>query len=90
MSLSLLDLQGEIREYFGRIEEVLSGMDVILTQLENRVARLEGSNADEAAPPATTEQRIARLEGQLASLVDSLFDQDQDGEQRPGGIVLGR
>lgn len=91
MSLSLTDLHGELREYFGRIEEVLSGMDAVVAQLEARVAKLEGRSVDSSLPAgASTEQRIARLEGQLAALVDSLYDQGPEGGAGSGEIILGR
>ena len=91
MSLTLTDLQGELREYFGRIEEVLSGMDAVLAQLETRVARLEGRQSGQSVPgSASAEQRIARLEGQLAALVDSLYDNTSDDTRSPGGIILDR
>ena len=85
MSLSLTDLQGDLREYFSRIEEVLSGMDAVLTQLENRVARLEGRSGA-ASAVGGTEERLARLEGQMAAIAQSLFDGPSDGPQ--GSIIV--
>ena len=86
MSLSLTDLQGDLQEYFSRIEEVLSGMDAVLARLESRVARLEqGVPAQGGA--ATLEQRVARLEGQLAAIADSLFD-DGGPAAPPGSIAM--
>jgi hypothetical protein len=41
MSLSLEDIKGELRENYLRTEEVLSGMDAYVLQLEKRLALLE-------------------------------------------------
>jgi hypothetical protein len=49
MSLSLTDLQGELREGYLRTEEVLSGMDAYIANLEKRIATLEGQMAAIAA-----------------------------------------
>lgn len=90
MSLNLADLQGELREYFSRIEEVLSGMDVVLARLETRVAKLEESAGDSSsASPADlpTHSRLDRLEGQLSALVDSLYDQEPAAIPGPGEII---
>jgi hypothetical protein len=45
MSLSLDDLKGEFREGYLRTEEVLSGMDAYISNLEKRIASLEGQMA---------------------------------------------
>jgi hypothetical protein len=91
MSLTLADLQGDLREYFSRIEEVLSGMDAFLAQLETRVARLEGrpDAASQSDAPEALSKRVDRLEGQLAALVDGLYG-ESDGKEPGGGIVIGR
>ena len=86
MSLSLTDLQGDLREYFSRVEEVLSGMDAVLTQLENRVARLEGKTGQPAAAEPV-EARLARLEGQMAAIAQSLFE--GPGDYPNGSIIVG-
>lgn len=60
MSLSLANLQGELREGYLRTEEVLSGMDAYIANLEKRIATLEGQmaaisaayEADESEPSA--------------------------------------
>jgi len=91
MSLTLTDLQGELREYFTRVEEVLSGMDSLLAQFESRLARLEQGLGTGAVPvTATAEQRIARLEGQLAALVEGLYGNGSEPGPGAGGIVIGR
>lgn len=75
MSLTLDDLNAELREYFARVEEVLSGMDAVVAKLQDRVAALEGMHR----PSNDMEDRIARLEGQLAALVDAISDDDSSG-----------
>lgn len=42
MSLSLEDLKGELRENYLRTEDVLTGMDAYIVQLEKRLANVEG------------------------------------------------
>ena len=49
MSLSLEDIKGELRENYLRTEEVLSGMDAYVLQLERRLEKLEGQMAAFAA-----------------------------------------
>lgn len=49
MSLSLEDIKGELRENYLRTEEVLSGMDAYVSQLEKRILKLEGQMAAFAA-----------------------------------------
>lgn len=91
MSLTLADLQGDLREYFSRIEEVLSGMDSVLAQLETRVARLEGRQVEnQSDAPGPIAQRVERLEGQLAALVDGLYGESDGNESGSGGIIIGR
>lgn len=41
MSFSLVNLQGELREGYLRMEEVMSGMDAYIAKLEKRIVALE-------------------------------------------------
>ncbi|WPL18971.1 hypothetical protein Thiowin_04073 [Thiorhodovibrio winogradskyi] len=52
------ELKSELRENYQRIEEVLTGMDAYITHLHNTIR--------------SHEDRIATLEGQLASLVAAM------------------
>lgn len=61
MSISLESLKAELRNNYLCLEDVLSGMDNYITQLEQRVI--------------DQEQRISKLEGQLAALTNALFNQ---------------
>ena len=89
MSLTHSDVEAAFREYFLRIEEVLSGMDVTLARLETRVATLEGRwKAIAAEGDVSLEHRIARLEGQLASLAAAFTDESETSSG--SGIYLGR
>ena len=69
MSLTLDQLQSELREYFSRVEEVLSGLDVVVTQLQDRVSALEAH-----AGSGHSDERVEQLEGQLAAIVAALSD----------------
>lgn len=89
MSLTHSDIEAAFREYFRRIEEVLSGMDLVMARLESRVAALEGGSATIGAEAdASLAQRIDRLEGQLASLAAAFADESEPSSGE--SIYLGR
>ena len=62
--MSVDDLRDEQREYVLRIEEVLAGMDRVLTDLANRVAAIERKASSDAA----IKEHLRSLDGQITAL----------------------
>ena len=74
--MSIDDLRHEQREYALRIEEVLAGMDRVLTDLTNRVSALEGrlKTADLLNPDTATIEHLRSLDEQIATMGAALSD----------------
>jgi hypothetical protein len=70
--VSVEDLRREVTEYSLRVEEVLGGMDRVLTDLTKRVAALErrptGGNSPTGSPGDTIPARVQLLEEQIAAV----------------------
>jgi hypothetical protein len=69
--MSVENLRLEVTEYSLRIEEVLSGMDRVLTDLSNRVAAFEGLRQAPQLPHPTYDALVTRvhsLEEQVTTL----------------------
>jgi hypothetical protein len=56
--MSINELKSELRENYQRVEDVLTGMDVSISQIQRVIA--------------DQNERIEMLEGQLASLIAAL------------------
>ena len=70
-------LRQEQMEYTLRIEEVLSGMDRVLTDLANRVAALEHTVRSSASAPdfdGALQKRLHSLEEQVSTMGLALGD----------------
>ena len=74
--MSLDELRHEQREYTLRIEEVLAGMDRVLTDLGNRVKALERrmDAASSAKTDAVTAVHLRSLDEQIATMGAVLSD----------------
>lgn len=74
--MSVDDLRHEQREYALRIEEVLAGMDRVLTDLTNRVTALERQIAtvNVTKADAATAEHLRSLDEQMATMGAALSD----------------
>lgn len=74
--MSVDELRHEQRQYALRIEEVLAGMDRVLTDLANRVAALERQMkaAGSSKPDAATAEHLRSLDEQIATMGAALSD----------------
>lgn len=64
--MSLEQLHAEMLEYHLRVEEVLSGMDRAITDLSNRLARIEASKS--AASISKASSRDSNLQTEIDDL----------------------
>lgn len=77
--MTIDELGKQMTEYQMRVEQVLNGMDVVLTRfdqrltsLEKRLGRLDPGLSDSDATDGV--QRIAKLERQVTTLTTALHD----------------
>ena len=77
--MTIDDLRKQMTEYQMRVEQVLNGIDVVLTRFDQRLTGLEKRIGQlESILPITNAtdgvQRIAKLERQVTTLTTSLHD----------------
>ena len=77
--MTIDDLSKQMTEYQMRVEQVLNGMDVVLTRFDQRLTGLEKrlSQLESGLPSSDAtdgEQRIAKLERQVTTLTTALHD----------------
>ena len=77
--MTIDDLSKQMTEYQMRVEQVLNGMDVVLTRFDQRLTGLEKrlSQLESGLPNGDATdgvQRIAKLERQVTTLTTALHD----------------
>ena len=77
--MNIDELAKQMAEYQMRVEQVLNGMDVLLTRFDKRINNLESrlKSLDSGLPSGTAtkdEQRMISLEGQVKGLNTALRD----------------
>ena len=82
------DLKAEITQYHLQVEEVLSGMDRAITEIGNRLRKLERGSESE---PTDQEQQIRTLESRIVTgkrRVAPRCETVRHAAGRPGGRSL--